>query len=224
MRRFFRLQRGRGELRNEPPALEAILVALTSFLLIVLVGSGTIAAHPSVAPRISSDAVENISVMATGSLSFQPDQLTVTPGALVHLTVLQAANFDHTFTLSPVANLTIPAGDTTAELYAFFNAHTPLVNLSLGSTPGAQFFANFTAPAVGTYEFVCLIHFQQGMTGKLISGTSSSGASNSFPLSPVYIGIVVVVLLVIVAVVIVATRRRKSAQPPAESPPPKPTP
>jgi plastocyanin len=186
-----------------------------AFLLLVLAGLALVCAVPGLTaahvPTTSASplaGVETIKVMATGALSFQPDQLTVSPGASIELIVTQAATFEHTFTLSSVANFTIPSGDSSAQLAAFFNAHPPIVNLSLGSKPGATFFANFTAPAAGTYEFVCLIHFANGMTGTMVSGSSSS-SSTPFPLTSVVIGAVVVAVVVIAAVAVVVSRRRK---------------
>ncbi|MFZ3357058.1 MAG: cupredoxin domain-containing protein [Thermoplasmata archaeon] len=197
----------------------ALLLLVLASLALVSAVPGITAAHTSIESASPSAGVNNVAVMATGSLSFVPDQLSVSPGALVHLVVTQEANFEHTFTLSSVANFTIPSGDSSAQLAAFFNAHPPIVNLSLGSTPGAEFFANFTAPAAGSYEFVCLIHFADGMTGEMVSGASSSSSSPStFPLTSVVIGVIIVAVVVVVAAVVVVTRRRKKGPTP-ETPP-----
>jgi plastocyanin len=206
--------------RAARPAL--LLLALATIAL-VSAAPALAAAQSSVAGAAPAAGFDNLTVMATSSLSFVPDKLTVTPGASVHLVVTQEATFEHTFTLSSLANATIPPGDSSAQVAAFFNAHPPIVNLSLGTTPGTEFFANFTAPAAGTYEFVCLIHFANGMTGDLVSGSSSS-SSSPFPLTSVAIAAAVVAVVVVVAVVIVMTRRRKkgpASETPKDSSPPK---
>ena len=128
-------------------SIPAALLLFLAGLALVCAVPGLTAAHVPTTSASPSAGVETIKVMATGALSFQPDQLTVSPGDPVELIVTQAAAFEHTFTLSSVANFTIPSGDSSAQLAAFFNAHPPIVNLSLGSRPGAEFFANFTAPA-----------------------------------------------------------------------------
>jgi len=184
-------------------------------LAVLLVATALLPALAAAMPRPSASQV--LSVDATGALMFTPDALTVTPGQPVELEVTQLANFEHTFVLSSVPNVTIPTSDTPAQLDDFFNAHPPLVNLTLGQVPGTTFFANFTAPAAGTYEFVCQVptHFQSGMHGVLTSGTGS-GSSSSTGLSPTtlyaLVGLGVVVVLVVVVLVL---RRRGSPKPPA---------
>ena len=171
----------------------------------------------------ASPVVDNLSVQATGQFSFVPDQLTVYPGALVHLVVIQLANFAHTFVLSPVANVTIPTNDTPTQLYAFFNLHPPLVNLSLPGTVGARAYANFTAPSAGSYEFVCEIpgHFQAGMHGELVSTTSSSGGSSSPLLLEIGVGVAVVIAVALVAAALLRRRaRRTNGAPPGSGPNP----
>jgi plastocyanin len=169
------------------------------------------------APQIS---VDYVNVTTTSVFTFVPDQFTVTPGALVHLVVTQAASFPHTFTLSPVANFTFPTSESTAELLAYFQEHVPLVNLSLGSTVGEKAFANFTAPPAGTYEFVCLTqgHFAQGMHGVMTSG----GPPPSFAIPYGLIVGIVVVVAVVVGVAVGLWRRRISPTRPKPPIPPAP--
>lgn len=202
------------------------------FLLLAAVGAllaiGTypVAASGLTVPAAGSAGTVFVNVSATPQLGFSPDAFTVPPGAVVHLTVTQLSSFPHTFTLSPVANDTIPASDTSSQLTAYFTAHPPLVNLSMGSTANTPYSVTFTAPAAGVYEFVCLYHFSNGMVGKMTSGTSPSGSSGALPTSYLVAGIVVVAL---VAIAVVLLLRRRPAQPargaegPATSPaaPPK---
>ena len=165
-----------------------------------------------------------LNLSATSTPGFFPNTLTVSPGAPVKLKITQAADFDHTFTLSPVANYTFPLSDQTADLYAFFNAHPPLVNVSLGPTVGAVYWANFTAPSVGTYEFVCEMpgHFSSGMYGTLVStngDTGGSGGSSFFtPTTELLLAFVIVIL--VVAGIVIAWRGQR--RPPATPNPPPP--
>ncbi len=191
-------------------------------LAIVLLGLGGAAAHNAAGPAtgpVTPPPAENVTVQATSGLAFVPNQLTVAPGALVHLVVVQAASFPHTFVLSPVANATIPTSDTPTQLYEYFNAHPPLVNLSLPGTPGARAYANFTAPPLGSYEFVCEIpsHFQAGMYGELVSTTQGPSGSPGFPLTLAIGAGVGVVIVVAVVLAVTMVRRRRTGPPPNSS-------
>ena len=192
--------------------------ALAGLVLLSFLVGGAVAQPLSAASAHPSDAVDNVSVSTTSAYAFQPNQITVTPGALVHLVVTQDARFAHSFVLSSVANFTIPSGDTDSQLAAFFNTHPPLVNLSVPGTVGTQVTANFTAPALGTYEFVCIVsgHFQSGMFGFIYSGTSPPGGSSSsgFPLTPVVLGAIVGVGVVVVVVGVLFVRLRSRRSPP----------
>jgi len=160
----------------------------------------------------SAQGPTTIDIAATTSLSFVPDSFSVAPGESVTLVVTQEADFAHTFTLSSVVNTTLPSSDTAGQLAAFFNAHAPLVNLSLGSTAGRQFTATFTAPTVpGMYEFLCLIHFSQ-MTGVMTDSNAvsvSAGGSGLSAVELVAIGAVVAVVVIALVVVLVQRRSRK---------------
>jgi len=159
--------------------------------------------------------IQYVNVSATDSLSFVPNAFTVLPGASVHLAVTQLSSFNHTFTLSSVANATIPSGDSTAQLYAYFRAHPPIVNLTLGTTAGKVFHQNFTAPAVGTYEFVCLVHFADGMTGTMTVSAAAPGPSPAVvvPLVDVGAGAGVAVVAIVAGVLLVRRRRRQPPEP-----------
>lgn len=211
--------------RPLPHARSTLLTGLLAVVLAVALFAGSSAAiGPVRAAPATAAATTYLNLSATSALSFVPDSLTVTPGAPVVLKITQEANFNHTFTLSSMANFTIPAADTTAQVYAFFQAHPPLVNLSLGAVPGAVVFANFTAPAAGSYEFVCEIagHFQAGMHGFVVSGTSGTTSSSGLTTTElVAIGVVVVLVIVVVAVAI--ARRGKKAPPSPSTPTPPPS-
>jgi plastocyanin len=186
---------------------------------VLLAAPGVAVWAPAAAERAAvglsaSPTNDYVNVTATSSFSFVPSTFTVYPGANVHLRVIQAANFLHTFTLSSVANTTVPS-------VGWFSTHTPLVNISLGTVP-KTFFANFTAPAVGRYEYVCEQHFPQ-MTGNMTS-TTAQPPPGPMPfmltgLDYALIGIGVVALLVVVGVLL-GVRRRKHEEKLYGPPPP----
>ncbi|MCI4352176.1 MAG: cupredoxin domain-containing protein [Thermoplasmata archaeon] len=201
-----------------PRAFEgALLISLVGLVLAAFVCPPAVAPSrgtgvtPAVMPGPSLPvAVDYVNVSTTSMYAFVPNQFTVTPGAVVHLMVTQEANFAHTFLLSSAVNFTFPSSDTTTDLVAYFHTHVPLVNLTLGSTVGLRAYANFTAPAAGTYEFVCVVdgHFTSGMTGVMTSGSAVVPPPYALPWT----------LLVVAAVVIVGAagatlavlRRRKT--------------
>lgn len=200
----------------------AALSVVGLVLLVIVAGSGAGRSPPPAA--ISSSApVEDVAISTEYAFEFQPPVVTVTAGDTIDLVVTQADDIPHTFTLSSVVNYTIPSTDSTSQLYDFFNAHPPLVNLSLPATVGAQAFDNFTAPPVGTYEFVCEIpgHFTEGMYGFLTSSSqthpSNGGSTTSFPLSELELGAIGGVVVILVVGVAIAWRRSRSK--PARQPP-----
>ncbi len=166
-----------------------------------------------------------INISATTVFTFLPAQVTVPIGSDVHLKVTQLADFLHTFVLSSVANSTIPTTDTAAQLYAFFNAHPPLVNLSLGTVAGVPTYWNFSAPAAGTYEYVCEVpgHFQSGMHGVLTVGPAASSSSSPSGLTTLDIALIALAVVVIIAVVLVVALRGRGRRPPATPAAPPPT-
>lgn len=196
------------------PAAVVVLVSL------IALGLPVADSHGGATARLlaASSVVDSRWVNVTTGFSFDPNQLTVSPGALVELVVVQEATVSHTFVLSSLANVTIPANDTPAELFAFFNAHPPLVNLSIPATLGARVYANFTAPAAGTYEFVCEIpgHFQSGMYGMLVSTNSSPSSGSPSPFTTtVWVVIAVVVVVVGLGAGLAIARRRRPPVKPA---------
>ncbi len=195
----------------------ALAIALAGAAL-GLAGIGTGLAVPRTAAPGGGTVLQ---VSATTSFTFVPSQLTVTAGEPVELEVTQEANFNHTFTLSSVAGYTFPSSATASDIFAYFAAHPPLVNLSLGDVPGRTTYANFTAPPAGAYEFLCEIpgHFQSGMFGTLTS-TATPSPSSPPPPPPTYlyvgIGVAIAAVAVAVAGVVLYSRRRpKPAPPPA---------
>ena len=197
--------------------------ARIAVVLLVLAGLLALAALPSLtsAPRVRSaglrtdaSAVDFLNVSVSDSLVFAANLNEVMPGDSVHVTVTQLGSIVHTFTLSPTAGYEFPSTDSASDLTSYFSAHTPLVNIQVGTTTGGKYFGNFTAPALGIYEYVCEEpgHFPS-MSGLLGSGEAAGGLStNNGPGAPVYIISGVIVGLVILALVLgfVVGKRRGS--------------
>lgn len=159
---------------------------------------------------------DSVTITVGNVFAFSPNYFEVNPGDSVTVTVVQTGSLAHTFTLSRVANFNFtPAQNTTSQLIAFFALHPPLVNLNISGTAG-NMATTFTAPAKGTYQFVCLQagHFQSGMNGVMGSGvpvgpppTPSTG-----PGAPVFIIGGTIVSLVVLAIVLgFVVGRRKGA-------------
>ncbi len=189
-------------------------VLLTALLLgvgLVSTSSGLASASPAGARVSLSSTNDYINVSANDNLTFYPNQFAVYPGAMVHLVVIQKSTFAHTFDLSSVANYTIPSTDTPTEVAAFFSTHPPLVNLSLAGAnpPPVKYYDNFTAPHVGTYEYVCTVHFP-AMTGVMTSEVPSSSPppSSGSPNPTLYYAFGLLAVGVVAAGVALAVRRR----------------
>jgi plastocyanin len=89
--------------------------------------------------------VQQITLTVDATDRFSPDVITVHPGMVKVTLVYSGSGAPHDFLVT-----------------GFPGDFVPLVN---GNSMGS---ATFTAPAPGTYQFVCTIHVTQGMTGKLI--------------------------------------------------------
>ncbi|MCI4348832.1 MAG: hypothetical protein L3J93_01240 [Thermoplasmata archaeon] len=206
----------KGRLLRTPIFLTAFLIA---GLLVQGPGVGS-AVVPVQGVQILT-TIDYVNVSATEQTLFTPSQVAVTPGDLVRLTITQLADFNHTFTLSPLANFTFTSSNTSADLSAFFHAHPPLVNLSLGSVPGKKSYANFTAPPKGSYEFVCLEngHFRQGMHGELLSGVAAP-ANVVTPITTLDVTIAgaIALGLAVGILAVVKMRRRVPPAPPTQPP------
>ena len=182
-------------------------LAALGLLLMAGMGSAHAAAGPASAP---SPTLDYVNITTTSSFSFLPSAFTVYPGASVHLEIVQGSTAAHTFTLSSVANATIPSSDTASQLGAYFHAHLPLVNLSIPASTSKPVYRNFTAPPVGTYEFVCLFHFSSnGMHGVMTSSTSGVSGASPISIPPTELAIAAGALIVFLAGIVFVMRRRR---------------
>lgn len=139
-----------GRRRGGRGARAALGVASLCVALIALAGCSNREAAVNRRPHTGSttasavDGVQQVRVEAGDTFRFNPSTITVHPGT-VHITFVNVGK-------GAPHNLT----------FLGFPAATPL-------TPAGHFQElTFTAPAPGTYTFVCTIHRAQGQTGKLV--------------------------------------------------------
>lgn len=100
--------------------------------------------HPGSATASTVGGVQQIDVSTGDTYRFDPSRITVGPGTVRIVLHNAGAGAPH--------NLT----------FLDFAAATPL------ATSGKTTSVTFTAPAPGTYQFVCTIHRAQGQTGTLV--------------------------------------------------------
>jgi plastocyanin len=200
-------------------AFTRALVALIAGLLVVaLPVAAALQPHaPGPETGYRGHGTDSLSVSVGDEFAFTPDTLeAAAPGDNVTITVTQLGTEVHTFTLSPVANLTFSSSESGSDFQTFFSAHPPLVNLTINGTTGFTASATFKAPPLGVYEYVCLepSHFLEGMFGFFGSGVAPSGPAGPGAPVGVYIIAGVVVSLVVIALVLgfVVGKREGNAQ------------
>ena len=188
----------------------AVLAVLLSTVLATTLATGTaesVTSHPS-------QGTDSVTVTVGSALQFAPNTIQVTPGDTVDLTIVQTGQTLHTFTLSSVRDYNLSSSSSSAQVAAFFATNPPLVNVTIPGVP-QTITRTFTAPPLGTYQFLCMIdsHFQAGMSGILGSGVIvTQPTSSTGPGAPVFIITGVIVSLVVLAIVLgfVVGRRRGS--------------
>ena len=196
----------------------AVVVGVV-IILLTLTWAGSASSSPprsGIRADAASGAVEWLNVTTSDTLTFgiaAPSE--VTPGDTVHLVVTNLGSDPHTFTLSSVQGYVFASTASTSDLQSYFALNPPLVNLSIPGSVGAVVTTNFTAPAYGEYEYVCLEpgHFASGMSGILGSGEpGTTTALDTGPGTPVFIISGTIVGLVIMALVLgfVLGKRRGS--------------
>jgi uncharacterized cupredoxin-like copper-binding protein len=114
--------------------------------------------------------VANISTAAT-ELAFVPDAVEINTSSFPVAIDLQISNLgsnSHTWWLEAQPNYSLNPGNFTD----YFNAHPPLADVNVPTSPGAVVWANFTILHPGVYEYICTIpgHFSSGMNGSLYVG------------------------------------------------------
>jgi plastocyanin len=101
--------------------------------------------HSGSAAASVVNGVQQVTVRAGDTYRFDPSTITVHPG--------------------PVAVVLVNTGHGAPHDWALIGL--PGAATALASAGQTQT-ATFTAPAVGSYTFVCTIHRKQGQTGKLV--------------------------------------------------------
>lgn len=128
---------------------------------------------------LASAAPTNVTVNLTDAPAFDPSTVVGPAGSTLTLTLVNNGTYLHTFTVSAVANFTVPATWTPTELDAFFAANGSLLNVSVPG--GATVFANLSLPAQDAgdaFTIVSLVpyQFQAGMSGTLrVAYATSAG-------------------------------------------------
>jgi plastocyanin len=164
----------------------------------------------------AAPAVTSISISAN-NFFFSPNSLgPLAVGSNITLTLHQLASTGHTFTLSSLANYTLPAQASASNLTTFFTTHPPVVNVSLNGTVGETHVVTFALHTTGFYEFLCLVggHFQSGMFGFLGYGVTPPNAlPETGPGAPVFIiGGTIVGLVILALVLAFVIGRREGAK------------
>ena len=180
----------------------ALLLVLALLALPALAYLGGATPSPVV---VRSHGTESVTVTVGSAFAFTPSDFEVTPGDQVTITVEQLDSAEHTFTLSSVANYSLnPSTNSSSDLATFFSEHPPLVYVHINGTQGETQTRTFTAPRLGTYQFVCEIsgHFQSGMWGLMGSGVAVGPPPGPGIPTGFYIIAGVVVSLVVIAIVL----------------------
>ncbi|HKS59582.1 MAG TPA: cupredoxin domain-containing protein, partial [Thermoplasmata archaeon] len=213
-----------GRLRSTRGPSRVFLAGLFAVGLL-LMGIGASSATPGARPgyeHTASGTAVSISTVASG-FAFSPSSVGPLPtGASVTLTIEQLSTTPHTFTLSRLANYSLPSSASASNLSQFFTTNPPLVNISLNGTVGETHSATVTFSTVGFYEYVCTFagHFQAGMFGFLGYGVAPPNAQpQTGPGAPVFIiggTIVGLVILALVLAFVIGKRRGSMHEMPPE--------
>ncbi len=120
-------------------------------------------------------ATGSIDIVTSAPYRFVPDTLEQIPtGANITVTLTNADNLPHSFTISSREGFEIPTSDTPTQLDQLFVTY-PAIYSALVSSSGSQSVGTFVSPsAPGRYEFICNVsgHFQNGMYGFIAFGES----------------------------------------------------
>ncbi|HKC28072.1 MAG TPA: cupredoxin domain-containing protein [Jatrophihabitans sp.] len=127
-------------------ACAAIMATLTLTAACVRTPEVNTRPHTGTGTASAVDGVQQIVIKSGTDLRFHPSTIVVHPG-LVRLVLDNTSNPG-------------PPHDITFSGLPFADVPT--------TQPGEAQSVTFTAPAPGTYNFVCSIHANQGQTGKLI--------------------------------------------------------
>ncbi len=212
----------------------ASVVVLSLLAASIPVGSPTDPSAEPAGSAVAASGSTSLSISVSNAFAFTPNAVgNLAPNSTITLTMTTLGSLAHTFTLVNASNEGYdlaslaggnPASVTAGQLSNFFAKYPPLVNVPFLTTLGSKVI-NFTSPAKGWYEFICLEpgHYQSGMFGFLAFGmdlpSNLSGSTvNTGPGLPVFIITGTIVTLVVIAVVLafVVGRRRQGEEMPPE--------
>ncbi len=206
------------------PGRGPLAVALALIVVLSLFGIGTsqAASHSS---DIKDASGSTVAVTASSGFVFDPAGFgNVATNSSIIVTFTDGDVQAHSFTISSREGWVIPNSYSSAQLATFFDQYHPLYNL-VADNPGT-YTGNFTAPAIGWYEFVCneTGHFQEGMYGFIAFGEALPSnltvvAPNDGPGAAVFIIVGTIVALTVIAIVlgfVVGRRRGASEEMPPE--------
>jgi plastocyanin len=134
---------------NVPRAVVGPVVAVATLALVAACSNteGSVNRRPQGGSGTPSvvNGIQQITIKTGDTYRFDPATITVHPGRITVLLVNDGKGAPHNWTLSGLPGVA-----------------TPL------AASGQTRSVTFTAPAPGTYRFVCTIHVKQGQTGKLV--------------------------------------------------------
>jgi len=197
------------------PGRGPLAVALSLIVVLSLFGLGTSqAASHSTSATMATGAT--LAVTASSGFKFNPSLIgNEATNASIAVTLTNGDNQAHTLTIVGRQGWVIPTTDTGDQLSNFLTQYPPLFNVQANAS--SQVIANFTAPAVGWYEFVCTEagHFQEGMYGFIAFGEAlpsnlTVSLAPDGPGAAVFIIVGTIVALTVIAIVLgfVVGRRR----------------
>ncbi len=147
-----------------------------------------------------------LTITMADALTFSPNTFSAAPGESVSLTLINAGNLPHTFTLFDDVDADVPLDPSGLDNY--YNTHDKLVDLNF--TSGQELSHTFTAPATeGTYTLVCM---EPGHVPSMVGTMTVTSEPPPEPsdIDPLLIGVVIAVVVIVIAIAAVFILRRRS--------------
>jgi len=113
------------------------------------------------------------------NLGFKPAELTVASGQSVRLTFKNSGAIEHDWQVTDVIVDDLQVIEKPVGFNARMETELAKQNPYAGGMAGEQMVVEFTAPAAGTYEFICAVpgHAQAGMVGSFVVTTADGQAA-----------------------------------------------
>jgi uncharacterized cupredoxin-like copper-binding protein len=132
--------------------------------------AGRALGQPHVTPAPGVSPALNATITTSDAAAFVPDSIHATAPQTVALRLENTGSYAHTFTLSRNGSEVFPGNWSPSQLYGYFSAHPPLVNVSMPAHSNTSVNISVNASmAGGHFEFVSVVpyQFQAGMWGFL---------------------------------------------------------